>query len=258
MCIGRRESIMATSPLIEAVVANNIGECRRLLETEEGMETIDDRDQNEEEFHRNRLSRDHIYRDRPTGLTALMHACKDGYLNIAELLLSKGAVVDRRDIKERYTALMMASRHNHFEIAKLLIFEVGGAEVDLGDEHGWTALHYTSIEGNLEISELLTSSGADVNIRSKYGFTALHRASYYGRLEIVQLLLCQGADMSIRDNDGDTALDLASYNDHLKVANCLRKWPWTMAIIALKEDLAVYHLLDAWTLIDLWQYLGTQ
>ena len=62
--------------------------------------------------------------------------------------------------------------------------------------------------------------------------------------------------MSIRTNNsrGSTALDLASSYGHLKVADCLRKWPWTMAIIALKEDLAVYHLLDAWTLIDLWQY----
>ena len=121
---------MATSPLIEAVVANNIRECRRLLETEEGMETIDDRDQYEEEFNEYGGSLDHID-DRPIGLTALMHACKGGYLNIAELLLSKGAVVDRRDIKERYTALMMASYHNRFERAKLLISEGGGEEVDL-------------------------------------------------------------------------------------------------------------------------------
>ena len=40
---------MATSPLIEAVVANNIQKCRRLLKTEEWMKTIDDRDQYEEE-----------------------------------------------------------------------------------------------------------------------------------------------------------------------------------------------------------------
>ena len=52
---------MATSPLIEAVVANNIRECRRLLETEEGMETIDDRDQFEEEFNEEHgYSHDHI------------------------------------------------------------------------------------------------------------------------------------------------------------------------------------------------------
>ena len=123
---GINQSIMATSPLIEAVVANNIRECSRLLETEEGMETIDDRDQYEEELDEEYgYSRDNIG-DRPIGLTALMHACKGGYLNIAELLLSKGAVVDRRDIKERYTALMMASYHNIFDIAKLLISEVGG------------------------------------------------------------------------------------------------------------------------------------
>ena len=65
-------------------------------------------------------------------MTALIHACKHGYLNIAELLLSKGAVVDRRDIKEKCTALMMASYHDHFEKAKLLISEGGGGEVDLG------------------------------------------------------------------------------------------------------------------------------
>ena len=119
---------------------------------------------------------------------------------------------------------------------------------------GWTALHWASIRGYSEISELLTSSGADVNIIARSGWTALHYASLNGHLKIVQLLLCQGADMSIRTNDGYTALDWASSEARLKVANCLRKWPWTMAIIALKEDLAVYHLLDAWTLIDLWQY----
>ena len=134
------------------------------------------------------------------------------------------------------------------------LIDTGEANVNEDrDYNGWTALHWASIRGYLEISELLTSSGADVNIRDSGGRTALHRASLNGRLKIVQLLLCQGAD-----NNGGTALDLASSYGRLEVADCLRKWPWTMAIIALKEDLAVYHLLDAWTLIDLWQYLGNQ
>ena len=140
------------------------------------------------------------------------------------------------------------------------LIDTGEANVneDRG-HHSWTALHWASIRGYLEISELLVSLGADVNIRTtSYGSTALHIASYQGHLKIVQLLLCQGADMSIRDNYGRSALDWASSNGYLKIADCLRKWPWTMAIIALKEDLAVYHLLDASMLIDLWQYLGTQ
>ena len=99
-----------------------------------------------------------------------------------------------------------------------------------------------------------------MNIGSKYGKTALRWASISRNLEIVKLLLCQGADASIRTNDNRrTALYYASSQGHLEVPDCLRKWPWTMAIIiALKEDLAIYNLQDASTIIDLWQYLGDQ
>jgi ankyrin repeat protein len=151
--------------------------------------------------------------------------------------------------------LLSAVRGRNIVACRRLI-DTGEANVNEDRDHyGCTALHWASYRGYLEISELLVSSGADVNIRDKYGgSTALHNAS----MKIVQLLLCQGADMSIRDNYGRTALDWASSNGYLKIADCLHKWPWTMAIIALKEDLAVYHLLDASTLIDLWQYLGNQ
>ena len=154
------------------------------------------------------------------------------------------------------TALHIASYYGHLEISELLTSS--GADVNIRNTYGWTALHEASADGHLEIAELLTSSGADVNIRTSVGRTALHYASLHGHLEIAQLLLCQGADMSIRTNDGRTALDIASSYGRLKVDDCLRKWPLIMAIIELKEDLAVYHLLDAWTIIDLWQYLGNQ
>ena len=79
------------------------------------------------------------------------------------------------------------------------LIDTGEANVNEDRDHdGDTALYRASIEGYLEISELLTSSGADVNIRHSDGWTALHRASIHGHLEIVQLLLCQGADASIR------------------------------------------------------------
>ena len=125
------------------------------------------------------------------------------------------------------------------------------------DQYGSTALHYASGRGCLEISELLTSSGAGVNIRDSYGYTALHLAAHLD-LEIVQLLLCQGADISFRDNvDGRTALDMASSEGRLDIVVCLRKWPWTMAIIALQE-IETYKYLDFSSIEDLWHYLGNQ
>ena len=151
----------------------------------------------------------------------------------------------------RQPPLLRAVRDNNIVECRRLR-DTGEANVneDIND-YGCTALHIASIYGYLETAELLASLGADVNIISSEGWTALHIASIHGRLEIVQLLLCQGADMSIKNNDGDTALDYASRFGSLKVADCLRWWPWTMAIIVLKEDLAIYHLLDASTIIDL-------
>ncbi len=111
------------------------------------------------------------------------------------------------------------------------LIDTGEANVN-GDRgyDGFTALHWASFRGYLDISELLTSSGADVNIRDSEGWTALHYASVESRLEIVKLLLCQGADMSIRDSINErTALDRASSYGRLEIADCLRKWPWTMA-----------------------------
>ena len=129
------------------------------------------------------------------------------------------------------------------------LIDTGEANVNEDrSQFGRTALHIASYRGYLEISELLTSSGADVNIRGSYGRTALHFASMYGRLEIVQLLLCQGANISIRDNGGFSSW---------KIADCLRKWPWTMAIIALQE-IDTYKYLDFSSIEDLWHYLGNQ
>ena len=126
------------------------------------------------------------------------------------------------------------------------------------DQYGYTALHMASVRGYLEIAELLTSSGADANIRDSYGWTSLHVSSFSGHLEIVQLLLCQAADMRIRDNSGRTAIDLVSSGGKFKkVADCLRTWPWTMAIIALQE-IDTYKYLDFLSIEDLWQYLGNQ
>jgi ankyrin repeat protein len=125
------------------------------------------------------------------------------------------------------------------------------------DDRIWTALHWASYRGYLEIAELLASSGADLNIGDSDGWTALMWASFTGHLEMVQLLLCQGVDMSIRTNYGRFALEIASSRSHLDVANCLRKWPCTMAIIALQE-IDIYKYIDFSSIEDFWHYLGNQ
>ena len=49
-----------------------------------------------------------------------------------------------------------------------------------------------------EITELLLSKGADVNIKDIQGKTALIFAATYGNKEIVELLLSNGADVNAK------------------------------------------------------------
>ena len=134
-------------------------------------------------------------------------------------------------------------------------------EANINENSDWignTALHVASIENYLDIAELLTSLGAEVNIRNTYGWTALLSATYCDSLQVIRLLLLQGADvnMSIIDYhhaEERTVLGVASQYSCVDVIDCLRRWPWTMAIIALQE-IDIYKYLDFSSFVDLWEY----
>ena len=63
-------------------------------------------------------------------------------------------------------------------------------------QYGMTPLHYSSMKGFLEITDLLLRYNASVTATSNMGFTPLHGAALYGHVEIVVLLLRGGADIT--------------------------------------------------------------
>ena len=62
--------------------------------------------------------------------------------------------------------------------------------------------------GRLEIARLLVAAGADVDLQDEGGFTALMLTAVYGLPKIAKLLLDAGARKNLRDNRGSTALIL--------------------------------------------------
>jgi ankyrin repeat protein len=64
-----------------------------------------------------------------------------------------------------------------------------------------------------EITKLLLEKGAEVNLQDTYGLTALAFASQMGRTEIVRLLLGKGADPNLKSNEVKTAYDYALNRD---------------------------------------------
>ena len=97
-----------------------------------------------------------------------------------------------------------------------------GAQVDIKDGFGMTALMFASKNGYFEISKLLLDHGAQVDTKdNNTGKTALINASEYGRLSVLKLLLDFGAEVDIKDNNGMTALMYASKSRNIDILKLL-------------------------------------
>ena len=67
--------------------------------------------------------------------------------------------------------------------------------------------HHTLIIHLPDIVEILVAHGADINMQNNTGQTAMHFAKYYEYDEIFSYLKSMGADDSIRNHDGFTCYE---------------------------------------------------
>ena len=134
------------------------------------------------------------------------YAALFGKMNIVELLLERGAVVDGAD-KHGRNAIHYAADDGYGAIVKLIA--KNGVAVDFPDDEGATALHYGAVRGGPEIVKLLLSMGAAVDAADGNGKTALHKSCRAGR-EIAGLLIENGANVNASDSCGRTTLHHAA------------------------------------------------
>lgn len=127
--------------------------------------------------------------------SAYLLAGAQGRLEIVRMALSYGA-----DLKSlnRYggTALIPACERGHVETAQALI--AAGVNVDHVNRLGWTCLMEAVVladggPAHQAIIRSLIAAGADLNLPDKEGVTALAHARQRGQREVVQLLQAAGA-----------------------------------------------------------------
>jgi hypothetical protein len=70
--------------------------------------------------------------------------------------------------------------------------------------------------GGLEIVRFFLDNGANIEIADGLGRTALHEAALHGNTEVVRLLIARGANINAKDDNGWTPADLAWAYDHLE------------------------------------------
>ena len=133
----------------------------------------------------------------------LLSSVADGNIPGVELLISTGVNVNYDGV------LGNAANAGQLAIARLLLD--AGADVNLKDERGDTALMRASLKGHVDLCELFLDAGADMEVRDMYGgATVAQRAVAYGKTDVVLLLLERGADLDARDMDDATALLIAA------------------------------------------------
>ncbi|KAL1279851.1 hypothetical protein QQF64_014451 [Cirrhinus molitorella] len=123
------------------------------------------------------------------------------------------------------TALHYSVSHCNFRIVKLLL-DTGVCEVDLRNKSGYTAVMLASLTavespGDMKVVQQLMELG-DVNACvGQVGQTALHLAVRHGRVPMVRLLLEQGADPNAQDHAGTTPLISACDRGHVNIVQIL-------------------------------------
>ncbi|XP_077406069.1 ankyrin-3-like isoform X33 [Vanacampus margaritifer] len=159
-----------------------------------------------------------VNRTTESGFTPLHIAAHYGNINVATLLLNRGAAVDfkaRNDI----TPLHVASKRGNGNMVRLLVER--GAKIEARTKDGLTPLHCGARSGHEQVVEMLLSRGAPILSKTKNGLSPLHMATQGDHLNCVQLLLHHDAPVDDVTNDYLTALHVAAHCGHYKVAKVI-------------------------------------
>jgi len=137
---------------------------------------------------------------------------KDAYMLLAEKLVGQNAVN-----LAGYTPLHYAVLCNRESMVSLILH----FRVDINMRNNYECGHSTPLitavkNQNPFLAQMLLEQGADANLADKQGLTALHHAAALGHHEIVKLLVEFAADINKRDLFGFNAYYHANQNSHLE------------------------------------------
>jgi ankyrin repeat protein len=147
--------------------------------------------------------------------TPLHAASREGFVEVARILLKHGADIEARDDGD-WSPLERAITRGHVELPRVLLEH--GANVNAQDMSGCTPLYFASDWGDLAAAQVLLRHGADVKARNDANETPLHQAT--GK-EVAQILLEHGADANALETSNRTPLHLASQSGRVGVVRVL-------------------------------------
>lgn len=155
--------------------------------------------------------------------TSLLQAIAAGDVHGARALLAAGADCNVRD-RDGVTALTLAAQGGDLAMVKLLL--EFGADANARDRLGWGPLAKAIYNADLErgfpdVVQALVEAGANIEAPIGYGVRPLMLAAGYGETPTVEILLKAGADVTAKNEGGLTALMMVKEKFYVDVINLL-------------------------------------
>jgi ankyrin repeat protein len=139
-------------------------------------------------------------------------------LDLIKLLVERGADVNAKT-RSGKPVLFVAAGFADIEIVRLLLEHDANVNEVLATDQAATALQEASIEDRADVMALLIEKGANVDIQNNFGNTALHFANAEG----TRVLLRAGARTDVRDRNMRTPLIMSAYtSDNESMMELLR------------------------------------
>ena len=196
--------------------------------------------------------------------TPLMIAIKMGHINVATYLVEHGAKVDLKD-DHGCTALhhaMYYYHHDRLEVCSCLIergADVNGCYNNESPQNGRTPLMIASRYGQLDAMTFLIKQGANVNLQDKEGETALHYAVDGSDVscEVLSCLIENGANFDAFSNSGCTPLMKAIHNQLIQVVTYLIEHGANIDLQDKNGNTALHHAVGVTNFCDIIDHLVT-
>ncbi|GBN21247.1 Ankyrin-3 [Araneus ventricosus] len=124
------------------------------------------------------------------GLSPLSLAAKGGHSSIAKVLIDNGANVETASFETN--PLSFAAHFGHYECAEMLMQKTDNTTKI-------SALHEATINGHLDIVELLAGEVSNINaVYNGTDFTTLHLAAAEGHNDIIKFLFNTSCDINVK------------------------------------------------------------
>ncbi|HJM68965.1 MAG TPA: ankyrin repeat domain-containing protein [Candidatus Babeliales bacterium] len=143
------------------------------------------------------------YQKTKTKPELLIWASQNGLTRGVKQLIHEGVDLNTPDTQYNNTPLIWASLQGYIDIANVLV--EAKADLDAQNDLGETALISAVKRGHLDIVNVLIKAKADLNAQNDLGETALIKARKMSKGDIAEVLTEAGANVGVQDVEGYTA-----------------------------------------------------